>query len=71
MRLSISASILLHDSPSSHVVWPLYKHTAMPAPGGYAVLKGVQAGMQLPNKVMLPSFASLRDFGNTSCSTTW
>lgn len=39
--------------------------------GGYAVLKGVQQGMGLPPAAMLPSFASLRDYGNTSCSTTW
>ncbi|KAF8069577.1 KCS2 [Scenedesmus sp. PABB004] len=39
--------------------------------GGYAVLKGIQAGMRLPASAMLPSFAALRDYGNTSCSTTW
>jgi 3-ketoacyl-CoA synthase len=39
--------------------------------GGYAVLKGVQKGMNLPQEHMLPSFATLRDYGNTSCSTTW
>jgi hypothetical protein len=39
--------------------------------GGYAVLKGIQAGMALPAVKMLPSFAALRDYGNTSCSTTW
>jgi hypothetical protein len=35
------------------------------------VLKGVQKGMNLPQEHMLPSFATLRDYGNTSCSTTW
>jgi predicted naringenin-chalcone synthase len=39
--------------------------------GGYAVLKAVQAGMSLPAHTLLPSFAALRDYGNTSCSTTW
>jgi 3-ketoacyl-CoA synthase len=39
--------------------------------GGYSVLKGVQKGMKLPHNLMLPSFAALRDYGNTSCSTTW
>lgn len=27
--------------------------------------------MRLPADKMLPSFATLRDYGNTSCSTTW
>jgi hypothetical protein len=40
-------------------------------PGGYAVLKGIQGGLQLPAAKMLPSFAALREYGNTSCSTTW
>ena len=35
------------------------------------MLKGIQRGLQLPNECMLPSFAGLRDYGNTSCSTTW
>jgi len=35
------------------------------------VLKAVQAGMSLPASKVLPSFAALRDYGNTSCSTTW
>jgi predicted naringenin-chalcone synthase len=35
------------------------------------VLKAVQAGMTLPATKVLPSFAALRDYGNTSCSTTW
>jgi hypothetical protein len=35
------------------------------------VLKAVQAGMSLPAHTLLPSFAALRDYGNTSCSTTW
>jgi hypothetical protein len=41
------------------------------AAGGYAVLKGLQQAMRLPADRMLPSFATLRDYGNTSCSTTW
>jgi predicted naringenin-chalcone synthase len=39
--------------------------------GGYAVLKGLQMAMRLPAEKLLPSFATLRDYGNTSCSTTW
>lgn len=35
------------------------------------MLKAVQAGMTLPATKVLPSFAALRDYGNTSCSTTW
>jgi hypothetical protein len=35
------------------------------------VLKGIQKGMNLPIEAVLPSFASLRDMGNTSSSTTW
>jgi 3-ketoacyl-CoA synthase len=45
-------------------------HFALHA-GGYAVLKGLQQAMHLPVDKVLPSFATLRDFGNTSCSTTW
>ncbi|KAI8472024.1 MAG: FAE1/Type III polyketide synthase-like protein-domain-containing protein [Monoraphidium minutum] len=48
----------------------IVKHFAIHA-GGYAVLKGIQKGMALPALKMLPSFAALRDYGNTSCSTTW
>jgi predicted naringenin-chalcone synthase len=44
---------------------------ACATPGGYAVLKGIQGGLALPATKMLPSFAALRDYGNTSCSTTW
>eukprot|EP00775_Hariotina_reticulata_P006451 gene6451-6680_t len=58
--------------------WPSYMpdftkcidHFAIHA-GGYAVLKGIQGGLSLPAAKMLPSFAALRDYGNTSCSTTW
>lgn len=39
--------------------------------GGYAILKGIQAGMRLPADKMMPSFANLKDYGNTSSSTTW
>jgi 3-ketoacyl-CoA synthase len=35
------------------------------------VLKGIQQGMNLPVEAVLPSYASLRDMGNTSSSTTW
>ena len=45
-------------------------HFALHA-GGYAVLKGLQNAMRLPVDKMLPSFGTLRDYGNTSCSTTW
>ena len=44
-------------------------HFALHA-GGYAVLKGLQKAMRLPLDKVLPSFATLRDYGNTSCSTT-
>lgn len=33
--------------------------------GGYAVLKGLQKGLKLPSDRMLPSFAGLREYGNT------
>ncbi|GIL63203.1 hypothetical protein Vafri_17330 [Volvox africanus] len=39
--------------------------------GGYAVLKGLQEGLGLPASCMIPSFAALREYGNTSSSTTW
>lgn len=39
--------------------------------GGYAILRGIQKGLRLPAEKMLPSFASLRDFGNTSSASTW
>ncbi|KAG2486089.1 hypothetical protein HYH03_015290 [Edaphochlamys debaryana] len=39
--------------------------------GGYAVLKGLQEGLGLPSAAMIPSFAALREYGNTSSSTTW
>lgn len=39
--------------------------------GGYAVLKGLQDALKLPSSNMIPSFAGLREYGNTSCSTTW
>eukprot|EP00878_Enallax_costatus_P016474 GHUV01017280.1.p1 GENE.GHUV01017280.1~~GHUV01017280.1.p1 ORF type:complete len:377 (+),score=134.41 GHUV01017280.1:715-1845(+) len=39
--------------------------------GGYAILRGIQKGLHLPSEKMLPSFCSLRDFGNTSCASTW
>ena len=35
------------------------------------MLKGIQEGMGLPASSMVTSFAALRDYGNTSCSTTW
>jgi len=34
--------------------------------GGYAVLKGLQKGLRLPTDKMLPSFAGLQEYGNTS-----
>jgi len=45
-------------------------HFALHA-GSYAVLKALQKGMQLPAHHLLPNFAALRDYGNTSSSTTW
>jgi 3-ketoacyl-CoA synthase len=39
--------------------------------GGYAILRGIQKGLRLPAEQMMPSFASLRDFGNTSSASTW
>jgi 3-ketoacyl-CoA synthase len=39
--------------------------------GGYGVLQGIKDGMGLPTSAMLPSFANLKDYGNTSSSTTW
>jgi 3-ketoacyl-CoA synthase len=45
-------------------------HFALHA-GGYAVLKGIMTGMNLPVSAVMPSFAALRDYGNTSSSTTW
>jgi len=38
---------------------------------GYAILRGIQKGLKLPADKMMPSFASLRDFGNTSSASTW
>ncbi len=40
-------------------------------PGGYAVLRGLKTALKLPMDAMMPSFATLRDYGNTSCSSTW
>ena len=34
-------------------------------------MKGIQKGMKLPADKMMPSFANLKDYGNTSSSTTW
>jgi 3-ketoacyl-CoA synthase len=48
---------------------PLY--CIAPRAGGYAILKGIQKGMRLPADKMMPSFANLKDYGNTSSSTTW
>jgi len=39
--------------------------------GGYAILRGVQKGLGLPVDKMMPSFVSLRDYGNTSSASTW
>lgn len=40
------------------------------ATGGYAVLKGLQGALGLPTRAMITSFAALREYGNTSSSTT-
>ncbi len=45
-------------------------HFALHA-GGYGVVKGLKQAMGLPVEKVMPSFAALKDFGNTSCSTTW
>jgi len=39
--------------------------------GGYAILRGIQSGLRLPAAAMMPSFASLSEFGNTSSASTW
>ncbi|KAI8476033.1 MAG: FAE1/Type III polyketide synthase-like protein-domain-containing protein [Monoraphidium minutum] len=39
--------------------------------GGYAILQAVKKGMRLPADKMMPSFVSLRDYGNTSSASTW
>jgi 3-ketoacyl-CoA synthase len=39
--------------------------------GGYAILRGIQSGLRLPANAMMPSFASLSEFGNTSSASTW
>jgi hypothetical protein len=41
------------------------------AAGGYAILQAVKKGLSLPADKMMPSFVSLRDYGNTSSSSTW
>ena len=63
--------VLTHVSGAGRHQVLLLGNSCVAVAGGYQVLKGVQKGMNLPNAVMLPSFASLRDYGNTSCSTTW
>ena len=50
-------------------MWPA-DHFLLHA-GGYAILLGIQKGLHLPSEKMLPSFCSLRDFGNTSSASTW
>lgn len=74
----LQASVNFAGRKTGMVTWPAYKpnftdcvdHFAIHA-GGYAVLKGIQGGMGLPVEAVLPSFAALRDYGNTSSSTTW
>eukprot|EP00877_Chromochloris_zofingiensis_P009183 jgi/Chrzof1/4518/Cz14g16140.t1_LCKAS10 len=39
--------------------------------GGLQVLQGVQRGLRLPLTAMLPSYAVMHDYGNTSCSSTF
>jgi predicted naringenin-chalcone synthase len=39
--------------------------------GGYAILQAVKKGLRLPADKMMPAFVSLRDYGNTSSSSTW
>eukprot|EP00882_Tetradesmus_deserticola_P000497 GHRQ01000548.1.p1 GENE.GHRQ01000548.1~~GHRQ01000548.1.p1 ORF type:complete len:504 (+),score=215.48 GHRQ01000548.1:478-1989(+) len=74
----LEASVNYAGRATGLVDWKAWKpsftqcveHFAIHA-GGYAVLKGIQQGMDLPVDAVLPSFAALRDYGNTSCSTTW
>lgn len=40
-------------------------HLCCALAGGYAVLKGLQKGLGLPAEKVLPSFAGLREYGNT------
>ncbi|KAF5830397.1 FAE1/Type III polyketide synthase-like protein-domain-containing protein [Dunaliella salina] len=62
---------LLGGGPEFKPEWTrCCEHFALHA-GGYAVLKGLQKGLDLPSEKMIPSYACLRDYGNTSCSTTW
>ena len=56
--------------PSPPLDPALYRHPH-PYTGGYAVLKGIQERLKLPTDKMIPSFATLHEYGNTSCSTTW
>jgi 3-ketoacyl-CoA synthase len=47
-----------------------FDHFALHA-GGYMVVKALQKALHLSIPQVMPSFASLCHFGNTSCSTTW
>lgn len=40
-------------------------------PGIHAMLKGFMNGMRIRPDKMMPSFAALRDYANTSASSTW
>lgn len=40
-------------------------------PGIHAMLKGFMKGMRIRPDKMMPSFAALRDYANTSASSTW
>ena len=40
-------------------------------PGIHAMLKGFMKGLQIVPHKMMPSFAALRDYSNTSSSSTW
>ena len=62
-------------SPTSHSFFPhphLHpnSHTSSHLLGGYAVLKGIQQRLSLPTNRMIASYATLGEYGNTSCSTT-
>jgi len=54
----------------SRLLFPTRQRTCTLA-GGYVVVKAIQDGMRLPPEAVMPSMASLRDFGNTSVSLTW
>jgi hypothetical protein len=45
------------------MLMPLTPGPTLPCAGGYAVLKGIQERLTLPTDTMIPSFATLREYG--------